>query len=259
MRNQSPQKTLKEEEPGQAVEVDDKRLCIVIPAKNEQATIKSVIDAIKEHLDAEVVVVNDASEDDTESVLKELDVNVLHHLESLGAWLATQTGLLWAYSKGFDYVVTLDADGQHLPSEVPVLLKAMNEELDNDAPKKDVIVGSCQSRASFLKKSVWHLFRSITGIKVRDITSGFRLYNRKAQAVLVSKNAALLEYQDVGVLLLLQSSGLNISEVSVKMDKRMDGKSRIFSSSLKILYYILSTLLISFSKKKRVDPIGDNR
>lgn len=228
------------------------KVAIVIPAKNEQASIRDVILSVREVPDIDVLVVNDSSDDNTAKILQELEVKTLHHLESRGAWIATQTGLLWSFDHDYQYVVTMDADGQHLACEIPKLLEAIIAE-----PAIDVYVGSCKSRVSFLKKTLWKLFRTITGIKIHDITSGFRVYNRNALALLVTKNASLLEYQDVGVLLLLQSSGMTISEVSVTMNKRLDGKSRIFSSISRILYYVLSTLLISLSKKKHTKNTGD--
>lgn len=216
----------------------------MIPAKNEESSIEAVISDIRAHeSEADIIVVNDDSVDQTPAVLARLKVQCLNHIESLGAWQATQTGLIFARMQGYSHIVTMDADGQHLGSEIKKLLNACKSE-----NQPDVVVGACQGRASFSKRFVWSFFRKISGIKVQDVTSGFRLYNAKAVELLVSQRASLLEYQDVGVLLLLKSSGVRVTEVPVKMDKRFDGDSRIFSSWLKIFYYLVTTLIISISK-----------
>lgn len=222
----------------------DFRLAIVIPARNEANSIQAVIDGIRAlNIDCHIVVVNDASTDPTPTIAKKSGVTCLNHIESLGAWQATQTGLIYAQMQGYTHVITMDADGQHLSTEIEKLIEAIEVK-----GAVDVVIGACQTRASFAKKLVWNIFRKISGIKIGDITSGFRIYNQNALSLLVSQRASLLEYQDVGVLLLLKSSGLKVCEVQVKMDKRFDGNSRIFSSWFKIFYYLLSTLLISFSK-----------
>lgn len=220
------------------------RICVVIPAKNEAAAIGRVLSDVRDSIPGDaVIVIDDASDDTTADIAKTSGAMCVSHMESLGAWQATQTGLIYAKSLGFTRVVTMDADGQHLGSEIRKLIEVMDSE-----SLPDVVIGSFEKRASLAKKIVWNLFRKISGVKVDDITSGFRVYNKKALELLVSQRASLLEYQDVGVLLLLKSSGIKISEVPVKMDKRFDGESRIFSSWLKILYYLTSTLIISLSK-----------
>ncbi|BDX07660.1 glycosyltransferase family 2 protein [Planctobacterium marinum] len=219
-------------------------LAIVIPAKNEQKTIGVVIDSIKHQCpDAFVIVVNDCSDDDTQEILAGYDVCVLNHVESRGAWRATQTGLLHAYNTGFDLAISMDADGQHLATQIVKLLDSMALN-----PEVDFIVGSCVERGTLFKKIAWRLFRTIGGIQIADLTSGFRAYNRAAMAILTSEQACLLEYQDVGVLLMLKSAGLKYKEVEVEINERVDGESRIFSSWLKIAFYMLSTVIISLAK-----------
>ncbi len=100
----------------------------------------------------------------------------------------------------------------------------------------------------------WKFFKLLTNIKIEDLTSGFRMYDRKAINVLSSKQASLLDYQDVGVLLMLLRSGLTIAEVPVKMNNRNDGKSRVFSSWLVVLKYMVqtTTLCIANIGKRRI-------
>ena len=135
----------------------------------------------------------------------------------------------------------MDADGQHLPCEIDSLLHRANE-------GTDVVVGSFIERGDFMRHVAWKFFRLVSGINVKDITSGFRLYNRAAIRVLSSKEATMLEFQDLGVLLLLRSLELSIVEVNVKMDERLIGKSRIFNSWFSVLSYMTTTALVCFTK-----------
>ena len=153
----------------------------------------------------------------------------------LGAWGATQTGIRYAHRNNYQQVITMDADGQHLPVEVHTLVARYQQ------TNTHVVIGTFPSRLSRLKKLAWRFFKMLTNIKIEDLTSGFRLYDRQAIKVLAQRQASLLDYQDVGVLLLLLRSGLTIHEVPVKMLHRNDGKSRVFSSWLVVLKYMVQT------------------
>jgi hypothetical protein len=83
---------------------------------------------------------------------------------------------------------------------------------------------------------------------VSDITSGFRLYNSTALSCLVSKQATMLEYQCIGVLLMMRNMQLNIVETAVPMKERATGISRIFHSWLAVGYYLLYSGLLSVAK-----------
>ena len=208
---------------------------IVIPAFNEAENLKSLLPQLIETVSYDVVVVNDASVDDTAQVVTGLNLKCLTLPLQLGAWGATQTGVRYAAIMDYDLVITMDADGQHLPKEVDTLMKLYMEGQAN------VVIGTFPSRLSRLKKLAWTFFKLLTHIKIEDLTSGFRLYDKKAIKVLSSRQASMLDYQDVGVLLLLLGAGLTINEVPVKMQNRSDGKSRVFSSWLVVLKYMVQT------------------
>jgi glycosyltransferase involved in cell wall biosynthesis len=220
--------------------VDIISTAIVIPARDEGASIATVLEDIRQHCDYKVIVVDDGSRDCTAKIAEQLGVTVLRHFESKGAWLAMQTGMIYARRKGYSTVITMDADGQHLGAGISALVTAGYE--------ADVVIGSSPSRGSVLRQIARALFRKLAGLNAKDLTSGFRLYNYEALKLLTSYRASFLEYQDVGVLLFIKSAQLKVAEVAVEMNKRADGKSRIFSSWLKVLYYMASTLLLSFAK-----------
>ena len=208
---------------------------IVIPAFNEAENLKKLLPKLIETVSHDIVVVNDASVDGTAEVVNEAGVHCLTLPLQLGAWGATQTGIRYSKRKGYDLVITMDADGQHLPLEVNALMQLYMQS------KANVVIGTFPSRLSQLKKMAWAFFKLLTGIKIEDLTSGFRLYDEQAIKTLSSRQASMLDYQDVGVLLLLLGAGLTISEVPVKMHNRSDGKSRVFSSWLVVLKYMVQT------------------
>lgn len=208
---------------------------IVIPAFNEAENLMELLPQLIDAVGHDIVIVNDASIDNTAEVVMDLGIKCLTLPLQLGAWGATQTGIRYAEGLNYDQVITMDADGQHLPNEVDAL---MNLYLQSQA---NVIIGTFPSRLSRLKKLAWNFFKLLTHIKIEDLTSGFRLYDKKAIKVLSSRQASMLDYQDVGVLLLLLRAGLTIREVPVKMHERCDGKSRVFSSWLVVLKYMIQT------------------
>jgi len=221
---------------------DPNNILIVIPAMNEASNIADVIHKVKE-LGFQVLVVDDASHDNTAEVAIQAGAQVLNLAINLGAWNAMQTGMRYAIKKHFDFVITMDADGQHEAEELNTLIQAYIQH-----PEHHVISGACTARGDLSRKMTWKILRWLTASKIKDITSGFRLYDKQALNKLVSRNATSLEYQDVGILLLLTQAGLNITEVEVQIHRRQNGQSRIFNSWLKILYYLYYTLLLSTTK-----------
>ncbi len=208
---------------------------IVIPAFNEAQNLRDLLPKLIKQVNFDVLVVDDLSQDETAQVVKSHGIKCLSLSIQLGAWGATQTGIRYAMKHGYDHVITMDADGQHLPKEVHALMETYQNQ------RCDVVIGTFPARLSRLKKLAWTFFKFLTHIKIEDLTSGFRLYNKKAIEVLSQRQASLLDYQDVGVLLMLLKSGLTIVEVPVKMLNRNDGKSRVFSSWFVVLKYMMQT------------------
>ena len=216
---------------------------VVIPAHNEGNDIAFVIAEIKKYSNFPVVVVDDASTDNTISQARRAGAVVVPLEVQLGAWGATQTGLRHALKYGYDYAITMDADGQHLAESFPALLgPIINKEAD-------VTIGACTRRGSRLRRIAWTLMKRVSGLRLEDLTSGFRVYDRQAIRTLAKWQATLLEYQDVGVLVMLQASGLRIEDVEVSMLPRRHGISRIFHSWRSVFYYMLYTLFLSITKR----------
>ncbi len=222
-------------QPAAATMSDDSPL-IVIPARNEADSIGEVLAALKTLGYNHMLVIDDGSADDTAGIAERLGAAVLSPTLPQGAWGAMQTGIRYALRHGYRHVVTLDADGQHEPAYIPALLAA--------GRSHDVVIGAYPQRGSILRQWAWRFFRALTGFGIEDLTSGLRYYNAAACAVLADEEATLLDYQDVGVLLLLRRAGFRIVEIPVEMYPRKNGPSRIFSSWGTVARYMLETTLL---------------
>lgn len=195
-----------------------------------------------------VVVVDDASQDNTAKLAEVAGAAVLRLPVQLGAWGATQTGMRYAVRKGFDIAITMDADGQHKSSDIPNLIAPLLAEEAN------VVIGACPQRGSPLRHLAWRWIRSLSGINLGDFTSGFRAYDRLAIRKAASWKATLLEYQDIGVLMLFQRHSLVITDVIVTMSERVSGHSRIFGDWGAVIYYMAYTLILGLSKRQNLRP-----
>jgi glycosyltransferase involved in cell wall biosynthesis len=216
------------------------RNLVVIPALNEGACIGDVIAQLRALAGVDVLVVDDGSTDDTASIALLNGARVARAPLWQGAWGAIQTGIRHALRHGYSAVVTMDADGQHEPAHLPRLLEA--------GRTADVVIAACPSRGSRLRHIAWRYFRFLTGFAFEDLTSGFRYYNERACRILAADEATLLDYQDIGVLLLLRRARLQIAEVPVAMNPRRNGVSRVFSSWWTVARYMTETSLLCLAR-----------
>src|SRR5690554_496256 len=152
------------------------KLSIVLPAKNESAAIGDTITSIVKLLpNAEVIVVNDGSIDATKEVAEAAGAKVISHPYSKGNGAAIKAGARAASS---DIIVFMDADGQHDPADIPRLIEKLNQGYD-------MVVGARQkgSQASVGRGLANKLYNGlatyITGHKIEDLTSGFRVVRAK--------------------------------------------------------------------------------
>ena len=213
---------------------------IVIPARDEASTIGMVVRQLRQSGWSDVLVVDDQSSDGTGEAARAAGAMVMRPVLAAGAWGATQAGLRLALAHGYEAVISMDADGQHEVPEIP-RLRARRDDAD-------LIIGAHPERASRLRRIAWWWFRRLTGFELRDLTSGFRYYSRAAMEVMASPEATLLDYQDLGALLLASRAGLRIVEVPVSMSPRAAGRSRVFSSWFVVARYMAVTTLLCLSR-----------
>lgn len=156
----------------------------IVPAFNEENKVGSVVRSLFDHVD-QVVVVNDASKDNTKQKAQEAGAVVLSHKINRGQGAALETGHEYARANNADYIIHFDADGQF---EVSDILPALNKLKDNNA---DILFGSrfldkkVKNKIPTFKKYIIlplaKLFEKISGtIKLTDSHNGFRILNKKA-------------------------------------------------------------------------------
>jgi glycosyltransferase involved in cell wall biosynthesis len=214
----------------------------IMPARDEAATVGTVVEGVRRTLGCAVLVVDDASDDATAEAARAAGAIVLKLPLGLGAWGATQAGIRYARRHGYQQAITLDADGQHLPASLPLLVEA------KVATGANVVIGTCIGRLSRAKRIAWQYLRLLTGLRLNDFTSGLRLYDAHAIEVLAGQEASLLDYQDVGVLMLLSRSGLSIAETPVEMVPRRAGRSRVFASWPVVARYMMHTTVLCLAQ-----------
>jgi glycosyltransferase involved in cell wall biosynthesis len=151
------------------------RICILISAYNAAETLGPILEKILS-LQIDTIVVDDGSLDETKQVASAHGVHLLEHPYNLGKGAALRTGFQYILQKGYQVVITLDADGQHDPSEIPSLLRIFR------GVKPDILIGSRAGefgRMTFLRR-FWNRLgaKAVARLCHSDITdsqSGFRM------------------------------------------------------------------------------------
>jgi glycosyltransferase involved in cell wall biosynthesis len=217
---------------------------VLIPAFNEGAVISTVLSDVKTSLpEADILVVNDGSTDQTYDIAKNAGVMVLDIPCNIGYGGALQTGFRFASEHGYQYVITMDGDAQHDPVSAHNLMEVM------DRSGADVVVGSRflsgHYRMPFARRiGVW-LFSRIaylhTGARFTDPTSGFQLLNRKAFSYFSEGNNYPLDYPDVNIIMALHKMKFRVTEAPVTMREKRGGKS--MHSGVKPLFYVVRMFL----------------
>jgi len=237
--------------------VPNARYLAVVPAYNEGASVGRVVRDVRDRLGGfDVLVVDDGSTDGTGQVAEAAGAKVLRHPFNLGIGGTVQSGFVYALDNGYDYMVQIDGDGQHLPDEVPKLMAAMKSE-----PSLEMVCGSRFLSdngypAPISRRAGIHLFAFLLSRIVRqrisDPTSGFRLYNRRGIALFARDYPH--DYPEVEAVLMLHFHRLKMREVPVRMRARGGGISSI-SGSGKSVYYMAKVLLAIFVGLARARPV----
>jgi glycosyltransferase involved in cell wall biosynthesis len=236
----------------------------VVPAYNEARSIASVVRSLHEQApDFDVIVVDDGSTDDTALRAAEAGASVLRLPFNLGIGGAVQTGFVYALEHGYECMAQVDGDGQHEPAELGKLVEAMHTN-----PGVDVVCGSRfvarggGYRAPISRRTGIQLFAfvlsAISGQRVTDPTSGFRIYNRRAIGLFAGDYPH--DYPEVEAVLLLHAHRLRMIEVPVQMHHRNSGRSSITRG--RSLYYMVKVslaLMVGLLRRRvvldRADPV----
>jgi glycosyltransferase involved in cell wall biosynthesis len=218
--------------------VDRSCLAIVIPAYNEESTIAGVVRAVVRY--GVTIVVDDGSTDQTVDFAREAGAEVVSHIGNLGYDAALNTGFICADQMGCNFVITMDADGQHNPS----LLSTFTEALDKHA---DLVVGVRDRRQRIAE----HIFAWITNIfwGIRDPLCGMKAYRIELFKALGYFDS----YGSVGTELMIYAARQNkkIIQIPVITADRIDAPR--FGRKLQANLKILRALILCFLKKRKIN------
>ncbi|MDA3818637.1 MAG: glycosyltransferase family 2 protein [Prolixibacteraceae bacterium] len=226
---------------------------VVIPAYNEQETIQDVIFDIKNECpDYDILVVNDASHDETSMLAKATGVaKVIDLPVNLGIGGAVQTGFKYANKHHYSCVVQFDADGQHRACDLIRLVKPVLEK------ECDVVIGSRfvskkkAKETDFLRRIGIFLFEFLSlvliGKRVRDHTSGFRAFNSESLAFIMHEYP--VDYPEPEIIVLLVRNKFKIKEIFTQMYTRQGGVSSI--PVLRGPYYMFKVTIAMLAARLR--------
>ena len=231
-------------------------ILVIIPAYNEEKDITLVIKKTRQSVPGvDIVVIDDGSKDATSRMAQDAGAAVLSHSINLGPGAAAQTGFKYALRYSYEYVVQLDADGQHEPQYINDLLAALQ------SSSADVVIGSRflgikGYKPPWIRRMGMAIFGSLTsliiGQRITDSTSGFRALRRGVVDFFANIDYPS-DYQDADVIVLAHFAGFHIKEVPVAMHENSSGNSVI--GGHRLIYYgfkvLLSTVVTLLREKPR--------
>lgn len=224
------------------------RVICVIPAFNEEDVIHDVVKSAKRYCDR-VIVVDDGSSDKTAELARKGGAIVVRHPFNLGVGISISTGVSIALSENADVIVTMDADGQHKPDDMPKLIEPIKNK------KADLVIGSrFLSGAREMpilrrlgNKMLSALISLYTGVKITDSQSGFRAFSRDLARRISTSS---IDYRWASELLISALiNGFRVVEVPITpIYVRGRRKGAGFFDAIKIALFILRSRRLSVPK-----------
>lgn len=206
----------------QSFKPDFSSISIIIPAKNEADNLKQLLPILVEKTKgAEIIVVNDGSTDDTREVCKANDVRTINNPYSKGNGAAIKSG---ARASKKDFLVFMDADGQHKPEDIPMLVEKLLQGYDMVVGARSVEGQASIGRAT--ANAIYNRFASwMVQHKIDDLTSGFRIVRANKFKEFLSILPNGFSYPTT-ITMAFFRSGLSVGYVPIQTEKR-SGKSHI--------------------------------
>ncbi len=214
-----------------------KEVLIIIPAYNEGKTIGALLDKLEApeiaNL-ADILVMNDASKDNTAQIVKEHGHTVVNHIYNLGYGSGLQVGYKYAVRKGYKYVIQMDADGQHDVSNVKRIYDALHTKNEKGA-YPDIVLGARFMKGGYdypttpMKKIAYVIFRFLirlgTGKKIADPTTGLQGLSQRAFTYYAQYNHFDDMYPDANMIMQMLLLGYHVEEIPALMHVRTEGIS----------------------------------
>jgi glycosyltransferase involved in cell wall biosynthesis len=191
------------------------RTCALIPAFNEAPYIANVVEGARQHVEM-VVVIDDGSGDGTAEVARAAGATCLQSPTNCGKASALRSGIDFARAQEFTHVITLDGDGQHLPEDIPVMLRVAEE------TGADLVIGARffdrarMPRARYYSNTIGSRVASaLVGCEIRDSQSGFRLF--RLDKLCGTKLRSRCYELEMEILIKMALSGCTIAHAPVHM------------------------------------------
>lgn len=221
-----------------------KKVLIIIPAYNEAENIENVVENLKINFGMfDYVIINDGSKDETAKICRKKKYNLINLPINIGLAGAFQTGMKYALYHDYDYAIQYDGDGQHNPEYIEGMVTRAIEK------KLDIVIGSrfIEEKKPFNARMVGSSLIGIciyltTGKKIKDSTSGMRLYSRK----MINRLATSMNYgPEPDTVAFLIRCGAKVEEYQVRMNERIAGESYFnLTNSIKYMFHMCSSILI---------------
>lgn len=229
-----------------AAEQTRPRVLAIVPAYNEEDSLTATIEELQRVApEIDYIVVNDGSRDGTLSLCKANGFNYVSHPTNLGLTAGVQTGMKYALRYDYDMAIQFDADGQHDPAYISALVAKM------DDAKADIVVGSrfvTEKKPKSLRmlgsNLISGMIKLTTGARIKDPTSGMRLYNKRAIRLFATQDWTSPEPDTLACLM---RKGYKVEEVQVSMRERMAGESYL-NLTRSISYMANTCMSILFSQ-----------
>lgn len=251
-----------------------KDLLIIVPAYNEEDNIEAVLETLEQpdiRDIADVLIMNDASADNTNRLVKFRNHTMVTHVFNLGYGSAIQLGYKYAVRRKYQYVIQMDADGQHDICNIKNIYRELKR-ADEKGEVPDIVLGSRfmgggnQFQVRGIKLFAIRLFRfmikSFTGVKILDPTSGLQGLNRKAFLYYSKYQHFDDKYPDANMITQMLLLKFKIREIPSVMHARGGGVT--MHAGLKPLMYMIRMFLdvimvaIRFGVMKVDAGIGEN-
>ena len=219
------------------------KILVIIPAFNESAIIAKTVSEVREKAPkADVLVVNDGSTDETLAILQREGIEHLNLRSNLGIGGAVQSGYIYARENGYDYAIQIDGDGQHDPAYIMSIIEQMQKDGADIGIGSRFIDGKGFQSSGLRRFGIRFLSQLIhltCGTRVLDVTSGFRVANRRMIELYARDYSD--DYPEPEAIVAATAHDAKISEYPVVMRERKTGTSSI--SAFKSVYYMIKVSL----------------
>ena len=227
--------------------MSNQRISIIIPACNEAQTIGELVARVRQlHPDAEIIVIDDGSSDQTAETAQQAGADVYRHAYNIGNGAAIKSGIRAATG---DVLVFMDGDGQHDPEDIKRLLQQI--------PEYDMVVGarSLRNQSSVLRalgNAVYNRFASYAAnFTIRDLTSGFRAIKSDIARNFLYLLPNTYSYPTTLTLGVLRT-GRSVKYLAITTAKRVKGKSRVKLLQDGVRFFMIITRIATLYSPMRV-------